>query len=106
MLTPGKPLTIEITVGRLRGFSEAIQVTAVELPAGVTVTAVTSAAKGDSSKKVKLELAANEGPAEGTFRISGTLAGEGGPQRFARFSPAGSKEALDQPWLTVIAPPK
>jgi len=106
VLTPGKPLVIEITVGRLRGFNEAIQITAVELPAGVTVKPVTSAAKGDSSKKVKLELAAEEGPAEGTFRISGTSASEGGPQRFARFSPAGSKEALDQPWLTVIAPPK
>jgi hypothetical protein len=106
VLTPGKPLAIEIAVNRLRGFKEAIQVTAIELPSGVTVKPVTSEPKGDSSKKVKLELVAKDGPVEGTFRISGMVPSEGGQKRFARFSPAGSKDTLDQPWLTVIAPTK
>mgnify|MGYP002528134043 CR=1 FL=1 len=106
VLTPGKPLTIEIAVNRLRGFKEPIQITAVELPAGVTVKVVNSEPKGDSSKKVKLELSAKEGPAEGTFRISGTAVSDGGQPRFAGFKPAGSRDAIDQPWLTVLASPK
>ncbi len=106
VLTPGKPLTIEIAVSRLRGFKEAIQITAVNLPAGVSVKPVNSEAKGDSSKKVKLELEATDGPVAGAFRISGTAANDGGQQRFARFSPAGSQDSLDQPWLTVMAKAK
>lgn len=106
VLTPGKPLEVEVTVGRLRGFSDAIQITGVDLPAGVTVKPVTSEAKGDSSKKVKLELSAATGPAEGAFRISGMSGHADGPQRFAQFLPAGSREAIDQPWLTVLAAPK
>jgi len=103
VLTPGKPLDIEVTVGRLRGFNDAIQITAEDLPAGVEVKAATSEPKGDSSKKVKLELTAASGPVEGTFRVRGIAGDAVHP---ATFSPAGSTAEIELAWLTVLAPAK
>ncbi len=106
VLTPGKPLDVEVTVTRLRGFQEQVQVAALELPAGVQAEPVTSEAKGDSSKKVKLQLTAKEGPVAGTFRIQGTAVETDGMDRFATFSPTNSSTQIDQPWLTVLASSK
>lgn len=57
-LTVGKPGELEVTVTRLDGFDQAIELTATGLPNGVTVEKTKSEAKGESAKNVKLKFTA------------------------------------------------
>lgn len=65
----GTPLEVTVTIGRLQGFSTAVEIVADGLPPGFSAEAVTSEPKGDSAKTVKLKLTAESGAAPGSFRI-------------------------------------
>jgi hypothetical protein len=101
VVTGDKPLEIPVTIDRRDGFSEAIDITAMELPSGVTAEPVISTAKGDSAKAVKLVLKGSGEAAAGShvLRIVGT---SGTIRRTAEFPlnlpMAGSHAAA---WLTI-----
>ncbi|MDX1928228.1 MAG: serine protease [Pirellulaceae bacterium] len=52
----GKSLEIPVTIDRRSGFSQRLEFTAKNLPAGVTLEKANSEGKGDSAKSVKLKL--------------------------------------------------
>jgi hypothetical protein len=54
----GKVIEIPLTVDRRHGFSNPIEIRAIDLPAGITAEPVVSEAKGESSKTVILVLKA------------------------------------------------
>jgi hypothetical protein len=99
-LTPGKPLEIPIAIDRQNGFAGEIEITAEDLPAGVSAAPVKSAPKGDSAKSVKLALTAESGPISGAFTVAGRST-EPALQRKARFPLAGAGATHTQAWLTV-----
>jgi hypothetical protein len=101
-LTPGKPLTIPVTVDRRNGFDGAVELTVDGLPEGVTSGPVVSEPKGDSAKKVTLTLEASEGPVSGPIRIVGRVKGEPPSERVAGASLAGLDATTTRPWLTVL----
>lgn len=100
------PLEVPVTIDRQDGFAEPIEVTAVDLPAGVTADKVVSEGKGDSAKSVKLILKATPeftGPFSAPIRIVGTAKrGETPLERTATFS-TGKPLAADQTtvWLSA-----
>jgi Bacterial pre-peptidase C-terminal domain len=75
-LAPGKPLDILVTVMRRNGFAGAVDVSAENLPAGVTAKMVSDA------KGILLRLSA-EKEAGGSFRIVGKARGKPGIERTA-----------------------
>lgn len=104
-LAEDKPLEIEVKVDRQHGFKDELAITAVDLPAGVNVQPVTSAAEGDSSKSIKLVLEAREGVERpGTFRIIGTTAGDAPLEFVASVTLADFDAQLDRLWLNVPNP--
>jgi hypothetical protein len=103
-LTPGTPLEIPVTVARLHGFGGEISITAVDLPAGVTATTVTSQKKGDTAKSIKLQLTSAAGPVSGPIRIVGTVAGETPLSHTAESPITGLTATTPSPWLTVLKP--
>jgi hypothetical protein len=103
VLTPGKPLEIPVTVGRVNGFASEIAITAAGLPEGVSVTSATSAASGDSAKTVKLVLTSSTGPAAVPFRISGRSTSSDQPPRLARVAISNLTESNPDLWLTVTS---
>lgn len=54
----GKSVEIPVTIDRRAGFSQRLEFTAKNLPAGVTLEKTISEGKGDSAKSVKLKLIA------------------------------------------------
>lgn len=92
-LVVGGKAELPITVGRLGGFKEAFEVRLVDPPEAITAAVVTSAADGESSKKVTLVLEA-KAPFSGPVRVTGA----GMPVTFGR-------ERLTSLWITVPAPP-
>ncbi|QDT07318.1 hypothetical protein K227x_57450 [Rubripirellula lacrimiformis] len=81
-VTRDKPLEIAVSVNRIAGFNEKVQVIALDLPAGIESEAVISEPKGGTSKSVTLKLVAAEADADGgtdnaighsRFRIVGTV---------------------------------
>lgn len=103
VLTPGKPLEIPIAIERMNGFSGAIGIQGIDLPAGVRCDVVKSEAKGDSSKSVKLVLNADAGPVSGTFRIIGKVEGDETFDRFAEYVISGTSARFSAAWLTVAS---
>lgn len=99
-----KPLEIPLTIDRQAGFGEPIDITAIDLPAGVTCEAVVSQPKGDTAKAVKLVLKRTDEATAGgfPFRVQAKGAGEHGITAVARYS---TGLPLDQKhenlWLTV-----
>lgn len=69
-----KPLEIPVSVSRAAGFDGKIQITADQLPAGITVEPVVSQPKGDTAKSVKLKLVRGEASAaQAAIQIVGTV---------------------------------
>ncbi len=99
-LPAGGTVEIPITVNRVAGFAEEIEVSAAELPAGVTAEPVVSQAKGESAKLVKLKLTAGEGAASGVVRIAGRVA-DSEKSEIARFPLPVAGSTHSAVWLTV-----
>ncbi|MFO0907935.1 MAG: PPC domain-containing protein [Isosphaeraceae bacterium] len=72
-----KPLSIPITITRPSGDARAIEITAVDLPPGVTAKPVVSEPTGSTSRKVNLELVPDPSakPVSGPFRVVGRIKG-------------------------------
>jgi len=100
----GESLEIEVTVDRQHDFSDAVGITVIESPAGVSVEPARSLPEGDSAQKVKLKLtAAADAPSvSGVLRIAGTSLGEAARQKIARFTTVISERTHDRAWLTVV----
>jgi hypothetical protein len=99
-----KPVEIPVTIDRQSGFNEPIEITAVDLPSGVTCDKVVSEPKGNSAKAVKLVLKRSAEAAAGNvaFRVQAKSAGEQALIQTGRFT---TGLPLDQKheslWLTV-----
>lgn len=108
LVKPDKELEVAVTVSRTAGFAEAIDLSVMGLPDGVTVQPAKSEAKGDSSKLVKLMLKTNgEAAFSGPIRFVGrSISGERSLERIA-VSPLKSFGAETvHLWLTVVATKK
>lgn len=97
---PGESVAIPIAVSRQNGFAEEIEVTAIELPEGISAEPVVSSNKGESAKSVKLMLTASQTAHSGNLLIVGQAA-ESPFRRTARFSVPGSRAGHRAVWLTV-----
>jgi hypothetical protein len=82
----GKTLEVPVTIDRRDGFAREIEITAADLPAGITLQSAKSLPQGDSAKTVKLVLTAAADAKSGSFRILGTAAGEKPLTNPARYS--------------------
>ena len=101
-LSLDKPLEIPVTVNRMRGFAEEINIQVQGLPAGVTFEAVTSEPKGDRAKSVKLMLKSDgQSTFAGPIRISGRPSGSLWRERTATVELKAFQSALPELWLTV-----
>ena len=109
----GGTIDLPIAVERLRGWSEAVEFALVDPPAGITAEAVTSAATGDSAKKVTLVIKAGA-PASGPLSIvarrvpvAGAAPQGAAPQGAATEAVTNvscGKQKLPVLWLTVPPP--
>lgn len=106
LLEPGKPLEVPVTINRQNGFSSEVNITAIDVRAGVTAIFATSQAKGDTAKQVKLTLTATPEAKAGPFRIVAQL-NEDKEVATATFTQTlgGSTFQHSQLWLAV-KPPK
>jgi hypothetical protein len=93
-LTAGEPLEIPITVNRLNGHAQPIELRAVELPAGVECEPVKADA---AAKTAKLKLTAKKDAVAGPFRIEGSA----GLIHEARAALPAFGTFTDSFWLTV-----
>ncbi len=93
----GKTLEITVNVERLADFKEDLEITAVNLPEGVTADAVQSK---DKSVKLKLTAAA-ESSGSGPIRILGRTQGQSPQRRTASAALAGLGANIEDVWLTV-----
>ncbi|MFN4260473.1 MAG: PPC domain-containing protein [Gemmataceae bacterium] len=103
-LTPGKPLSIPVTVNRKDGFKLPIDLTIEGLPAGVNLAPAASAPTGATAKTVMLQLSADSGPVAAPIRIIGKVAGEELATRIARANLTGLNTATPHLWLSVTKP--
>lgn len=104
VVQPDKPTEIVVNVVRRVGIEGAvgpITVEAVDLPPGVTAMPVVSEVKGDTEKKVTLNLTSAGQPFSGRIRVRGTATMPKDVQRFAR-TPAKLDTMFETFWLTVI----
>jgi hypothetical protein len=110
-IVSGKDLEIPVKITRLHGYAQKLEISAVDLPAGVTAATVVSEAKGDSSKSVKIKLTASAeaSPFQGPIQFIATAVdektGESQEATAATFpinhSLRGQFE-LNKLWLTVF----
>lgn len=102
-IAPGMTVEIPLMVNREGGFKGEIEISAVELPAGVTTEVVRSPGEGDASKSVKLVLKAAADAQPGTLRVLGKAAGSTPLERWATFesSPGDAKFIHRDVWLAV-----
>ena len=100
-----KPLEIPVTIDRQAGFKDELEVTVLDLPAGVTAAAVKSAAEGDSAKSVKLSITGNGAAFSGPIRIQALSTTEPKSLRQARFLLNEFNSETDRFWLTTIKKP-
>jgi hypothetical protein len=94
-LSAAGTLEIPVTVERLNGFAQAIELRALDLPAGVECQPVKIEG---AAKTAKLKLSANERAVSGAFRIEGTAAGT---SRDVRANLAEYGTFTETLWLTV-----
>lgn len=105
-LTADKPLEIPVSVNRTGGFAEEVEVTAVDLPPGVSVKPAVSGREGDSSKSVKLILERSDRVRRpGTFRIVGKTTGESARYFTATTTVSPFKAPFTEFWLNVPGAP-
>jgi hypothetical protein len=103
-LTPGKPLTIPLTVARKNGFEGAVEIAVSDLPEGVSAEPVRSDAGKSAKSTVELKLTAAEDASSGPIRIVGKAVQGPARERTARVAIAGFNASTDQAWLTVLPP--
>lgn len=101
VVTKEKPVEIPITVARVHGFNQVIDVQAIDLPTGVQCEVVKSEAKGDSSKKVTLKLTSTGGSFSGPIRIRGQVAEGQLTDQYASYSVAAPQRSFGHIWLTA-----
>jgi hypothetical protein len=98
-LKAGESVDLEVTVNRIQGFKEEIQLTVEGLPDGIEAAAVSSAAAGDSAKKVTVKISGSAEAWSGAIRIIGQV---GERQRTASYAIAKTTLRREDPWLTVL----
>ena len=103
VLQPDKEFEVPVTVSHASGFAEAIELSVVGLPDGVTVQPAKSEPKGDSAKAVKLTLKTNgEVTFSGPIRIVGrSVGGERSLERMAVSPLKVFGTETSHLWLTV-----
>lgn len=106
LVKAGETVEIPVTLSRRSGFDGRLQVTAGELPPGVTAEPLISETKGDSSKSVKLKLTATsdanfQGEIHLAIRTVDSVGKPSGAQVFAAF-PLREEVRLTNLWLTVV----
>lgn len=104
-VTPGKEAKIVVAIDRRNGYSEPIEVTAEDLPEGVTATTALSRRSGDTAKSVTIELRSAPGAHSGPFRIVARSADRRGRRRNALAKITGFEAETDRPWLTILPGP-
>lgn len=106
VLSGDKPLEIPVTIDRQRGFADDIEITATGLPDKVTAAPVTSAAKGDSAKSVKLVLKSEPGVIfSGPLHIVGRRKSEPPAEKPATTTLPVIGHTHTNLWLTVAGTP-
>ncbi|HUE70183.1 MAG TPA: PPC domain-containing protein [Pirellulaceae bacterium] len=102
-VAPESMVEIPVTINRVGGFKDEIEIAAVGLPAGVTAEVVKSPGEGDASKSVKLLLKAAADAQGGPLRIVGKSAGTTPRERTATFeSTQGTAKFLHRDlWLSA-----
>jgi hypothetical protein len=104
IVRPGKPLDIPITIQRRNGFDREIELSAADLPEGVTAVPVQSLSGDKSSSAVMLRLNASSGPVSGSIQIHAVAKGEPEVKRTGRASLTGFNGSTPHLWLTVLKP--
>ena len=99
VMKSGEDLEVEVTIERIQGFKEEVELTVEGLPDGISCPAVISAGEGDSAKKVKLKFSGSSPPLSGPLKIVGK-AGE--RVRMASYAIPKMTIRRDDPWLSVI----
>jgi hypothetical protein len=98
-----KTLEIPVTVNRENGFAGDIEISAADLPEGVTAETVVSNSKGDSAKAVKLVLKGGDEPISANIRIVGvSKQSDEELSRTATASVNGLTQRTPNVWLTVV----
>jgi hypothetical protein len=100
-VTPGKPVKIAVAIQRKDGDVGPIEITADDLPAGVSVKAATSKPGDASARSVTLEVSASDRAWPGPFHINGRTAREPRTARVASAPIAGFDAKTEWPWLTT-----
>ncbi|MCA9115134.1 MAG: PPC domain-containing protein [Planctomycetaceae bacterium] len=106
-LTPGTPLEIPVSITRSRLASE-ISISVRGLPSGLIVPPVTSAGKGDTSKKVTLQLSAVAASAVAgsyPFEVTGLAPEADEAVRTAKSPADAGGYQTRRFWLTVLPVP-
>ncbi len=105
-ITPGQPLEIPVSIERIQGMAEPIEIQLLGLPPGVTTAAVQSPAEGDASKAVRLTVEARPGPWSGPVRVVGRAGAEGSAAERLATAPLPDRRARTSDlWLTVLPAP-
>jgi len=99
----GQKLELPVSVERLHGFAEPINLHVTGLPEGTTVEAATSAGEGDTAKSVKLSITAGATPFSGPIRVTGESAGATPIARTAQFAVGANTHKISDGWLTIKA---
>ena len=104
VVQPDKEFEVPVTVSRAAGFAEAIELSVVGLPDGVTVAPSKSEPKGESAKAVKLMLKTNgEVVFSGPIRIVGrSVGGERSLERMAVYPLKAFGAETSHLWLTAV----
>lgn len=106
-LTPGTETKVVVAINRENKFEGEIEVTADNLPEGVSATTATSKSGDDSAKSVTIELRAEGAPtASGPFRVVARPADGKAPERTAPAKIAGFDAETSRPWLAVLPKPE
>jgi hypothetical protein len=100
-LTPGKATKITVAVQRKGGLTDAIELLAEGLPAGVTSRPATSMPGDASARSVVLELSAADHSTSGPIRIVGRTAHDPRLSHAATATIDGFDVRTDRPWLTI-----
>jgi len=100
LVLSGKPLDVPVTIVKKSGFKQEIEITATNLPPGVTATPVPSVGKTDSAV-VTLRFTAEKMAASFPFQIIGTIKGLGKPSQIAEVAGTTSDIPNVNLWMSV-----